>query len=126
VLSLQVGGGYPYDMVKKIILLCVTLFLSVCFVLMSAFFGTTSVESHDQLQNAQFGFPIRFIKQDLTSAVSGYEGNFPHRFEMYLDFLDGDVIIDFLLLNFVFSVTIVFGIVLICYLLTRKIWFSKN
>lgn len=113
-------------MIKKIVLFCVTLFLSVCFVLMSAFLGTTSIENRDQLNNAQFGFPIPIIKQDITSGTSGYEGDFPHRFEMQTNFLDGDPTIDLLFLNFVFSVTIVFGIALLCYLLIRKIWISKK
>jgi hypothetical protein len=116
-----------FSLFKKIVVHCVLLFLSVCFVFISGFLGTTNIESHDQMRNAKFGFPIPFIKQDLVkSGLNGYEGGFPHRFGMQTDFLDNDPSIVFLSLNFISSLIIVYSIILFCYLLIHRFWFHKQ
>jgi hypothetical protein len=110
-------------MIKKISLLSITLLLSISIVLISGFLGTTNIKSYDQMRNAQFGFPLPFIKQDLLkSGIDGYEGHFPHRFGIQLDFLDNDPSIDFSRLNFIVSIIIVYGIILIYYLIGRKLY----
>ncbi|WP_261300520.1 hypothetical protein [Paenibacillus andongensis] len=100
---------------------CVLILLSIGIVLLSAFGVPTKVQSYEDMKNAQFGFPISFIKQDLIkSGITGYEGGFPDRFEMQTDFLDNDITMDFSMMNFIFSTVIVFGMVLLLYILLRK------
>ena len=96
------------NMLKTVITLLVLLLGSVCFVALSVFFGSY-VESYAEFQNAPFGFPIPFLYQDLA-AQSGYEGGFPHWFDLNFDFLDRDPNFTFIKSNFVYSVLIVFTV----------------
>lgn len=101
---------------------CVLILLSIGIVLLSAIGVPTKVQSYEDMKNAQFGFPIPFIKQDLIkSGITGYEGGFPNRFEMQTDFLDNDISMDFSMMNFIFSTVIVFGMLLLLYIILRKL-----
>lgn len=107
-------------MAKKVVLLGIFLLLSVCFVLLSAFFGA-KIESYEEFQNAKFGFPIPFITQDLSkSGADGYESGFPHRFRLQMDFLDNDPGFAFVNMNFLLSILIVYAVILALYFLLRK------
>lgn len=114
-------------MVKNAALYGVILFLSVSFVLTSGFLGTTTIANHEQMKHAQFGFPIPFLEQDLLkSGAGGYEGGFPHRFELQTDFLDDDPDIEFHVIQFLCSLLIVYGMTIACLLLIRKLCYERN
>lgn len=99
------------------------IFLIVCNILFSSVlvaisvFISVDVQGKDELVNVKFGYPIAFITQNfLNSGGFGYEGDFPHRFKMNLDFLDIDPDITFSSFHFCLSVFIVFGIICLLYL----------
>lgn len=43
------------------------LIISICFVLITPFFTYVEVQNDEELRNMEFGFPISYVKQDLSS-----------------------------------------------------------
>lgn len=108
-------------MIRKVIGMVILLMFSLCVVLGSLLFGT-NIESYEEFRNAKFGFPVPFVYQDVyASGAQGYEGSFPRRFGLQLDFLDKDPEFVFYKTKFVLSLIIVFSILTSFNLILRKI-----
>lgn len=95
----------------------IILLLSIVIVCLSLLLGS-NVESYSEFRHAKFGLPIPFLFQDLyITGAKGYLGQFPHRFPLQLDFLDNNQKLEFILLNFIASVLIVFVVIYLVYIL---------
>jgi hypothetical protein len=119
--------GEVFKLKKTIVILILLPILSVCIVLITPFLIPANIDSYEEFQNAKFGFPVPYIKQNLlTSGADGYEGGFPHKFGLQLDFLDKEPEFEFAKINFIFSIGIVYCIFLLFYYLSIKREQSKR
>lgn len=82
-------------MIKKLYMIFILLpIISVFIVSVTPFFIPVNVEDYQEFQEAKFGFPIPFVRQNLYElGAEGYEGGFPHRFGLQMDFLDKNLIL---------------------------------
>lgn len=107
---------------KKIIVFYILLpIISIILVSLTPFLIPSNVESYEEFQDAKFGFPIPYVKQNLLESGSGYEGGFPHQFGLQMDFLDNDPQFNFNFVNYFFSVCIIYFFLLLIYFLFRKV-----
>jgi hypothetical protein len=109
-------------MIKKSLVILILLpLLSVFIVAATLILVPVNVQSYEEFQEAKFGLPIPYIRQDLLkSGAGGYEGGFPHKFELQMDFLDKDPEFEFILPNFLYSISIIYLSILISIFLFQK------
>lgn len=86
--------------------------LSLVLVFLSIGLGTNANSSFE-LSNLGFGLPIPFLFSDQSQMHAGYEGGYPHRFGLGLDFLDRDFTINFVYTNLLLSVLIVWSLLIL-------------
>lgn len=91
-------------MKKFFAVMFITLIISLFLVSISIFLPAKA-NSFGELNNLSFGYPIPFISQDLSFV--GYEGGYPHRFDINFDFLDPVIVIKFNKIHFISSVLII-------------------
>ncbi|MGN7467160.1 hypothetical protein ACTHO5_22300 [Cytobacillus praedii] len=95
--------------------------ISFFIVSVTPFLIPVNVENYQEFQDAKFGFPIPFVRQNLYESGAGsYEEGFPHWFGLQTDVLDH--VIDFRIIstNYFFSVSIIYVCFLVSYHLFRK------
>lgn len=92
-------------------------FLPILCVLISAtaIMIPASIKDRESLHHAEFGLPIPFITQNISTNVSGYEGSFSHSFSLQMDFLDHEILLDFEMENFLLSSFIIYLFFLLCF-----------
>ncbi|MGN7940940.1 hypothetical protein [Virgibacillus sp. 6R] len=107
---------------KKIIVVYILLpIISIILVSLTPFLIPSNVESYEEFQDANFGFPIPFVKQNLLESGSGYVGGFPQEFGLQMDFLDNDPQFKFHFISYFFSVCIIYFFLLLIYFFLRKV-----
>lgn len=108
--------------IKKLFVIFILLpIISVFIVSVTPILIPVNVENYQEFQDAKFGFPIPFVRQNLYESGAGsYEGGFPHRFGLQTDVLDNDPEFKFILTNYFYSISIIYFCFLVSYLLFRK------
>uniref|UniRef100_UPI002ABDBCF2 hypothetical protein n=1 Tax=Priestia megaterium TaxID=1404 RepID=UPI002ABDBCF2 len=95
------------------------LFVSIFLVLISILSPIT-IDEHEELRVAMFGYPIPFAQQDLMITYGDYAVDYPHKFTISFGMLENVSRIYFYKIPFFFSVLIVYiGLLIIRYLHNR-------
>lgn len=102
-------------LIKILVSILLLPILSVLIVSATPIMIPANIEDREGLHHAEFGLPIPFITQDISTNVSGYEGGFPHSFSLQMDFLDHNILLEFNLENFLLSAFTMYLFFLLCY-----------
>lgn len=72
-----------------------------------------NINDYEEYGNAYFGFPIAFIRQDILASGADFQGDFPTKMGIRMDFLDNYPRYEFYLVRFILSVLLMY-IIIIC------------
>ena len=108
--------------IKKVFVIFILLpIISFFIVSVTPFLIPVNVENYQEFQDAKFGFPIPFVRQNLYESGAGsYEGGFPHWFGLQMDVLDHDPEFKFISTNYFYSIIVIYFCFLVSYLFFRK------